>query len=490
MRGRGDDAGYRSLVSTVPGVRFPGDGSTSATGRAILAAAAAAVDADLADRIEETSNWRRGYARHVYDLTAASAAGPDAPARIAQAGLRALHERMEVERGGSTWRLTEGLDLPSGPPLSSRVVRGERPPQSELRVPYRGRELGGRELERQLDAWVQDGVVEDSFADAIRAVSDHPQWLALPGRRIAIIGAGSEMGPLGPLSTWGADVLAIDLPGDAVWDRIEAVGRSGAGTIAVPVDAGGARGIDLTGALPEVRAWLSQTAGELDLVLGMYAYADGGDHVRVTAAADVLAVGLLRDRPGTALAYLATPTDAYVVPQDVVDTARGGWAARRVRRLTQAPLRALSGERLFAPAYEDGVPVADVLVTQQGPNYALAKRLQRWRGVLAAGEDHPVSFNVAPATWTRSVTKNRALKAAYAGAHHFGVEIFAPETCRVLMAAMLVHDLHQPHDDAHPEALFSRGAAHGGLWRSPYAPRSVLPVAAVAGVSGALRSSR
>ena len=75
------------------------------------------------------------------------------------------------------------------------------------------------------------------------------------------------------------------------------------------------------------------------------------------------------------------------------------------------------------------------------------------------------------------------LAAAYAGAHRFGIEIFAPETSRVLIAAMLVHDLHQQPDlERHPEALFSDGAVHGGLWRSAYEPRSVLGLAAVAGL--------
>ena len=137
--------------------------------------------------------------------------------------------------------------------------------------------------------------------------------------------------------------------------------------------------------------------------------------------------------------------------------------------------------------------MANVLVPQQGPNYALAKRLQRWRAVVAQDAGHPVSFNVAPASWTRSVTANRLLAAAYAGAHRFGVEIFSPATVRVLMAAMLVHDLHRPAaaaEDRHPEALFVDGAAHGGLWRTPYEPRSVLPLAALAGLPRTLPRPR
>ena len=66
-------------------------------------------------------------------------------------------------------------------------------------------------------------------------------------------------------------------------------------------------------------------------------------------------------------------------------------------------------------------------MAQQGPNYALAKRLQRWRATVARDGGATVSMNVAPPTRTRSVTKNRVLAAAYAGAGRFGVEVFEPD---------------------------------------------------------------
>jgi hypothetical protein len=98
-----------------------------------------------------------------------------------------------------------------------------------------------------------------------------------------------------------------------------------------------------------------------------------------------------------------------------------------------------------------------------------------------------VSMNVAPPTRTRSVVKNRALAAAYAGAHRFGVEVFEPATANVLMAALLVHDLHTGggpvHDHPWRDEAFE--AAHGGLWRSPYAPRSALGLAALLGYGAA-----
>ena len=77
--------------------------------------------------------------------------------------------------------------------------------------------------------------------------------------------------------------------------------------------------------------------------------------------------------------------------------------------------------------------------------------------------------------------KNRALAAAYAGAHRFGVEAFEPATTTTLMAALLVHDLHVPTPQPHPWQDEAHAAVHGGLWRTPYAPRSALGLAALLG---------
>ncbi|HET8953689.1 MAG TPA: hypothetical protein VFN44_24415 [Solirubrobacteraceae bacterium] len=455
--------------------------ATTPTGRAILADAARAADGGLADRIAATEDWRKGYLSSVHAVTAASATSADASRAIARAGLASMRERMVFERDGEDLELSASLARPRGR-FESRKLAGDAAPATELEVPYRGQVLRGEALRRRLDAWVEGGIVEPSVATAVGRVIDQPGWLRLEGRRVVIVGAAAEMGPLAPLTAWGANVIAIDLPDDGVEQRIADVARRGAGTVTVPV-ADGAPGADLVRSLPELRRWLDEAAGRDALVLGMYAYADGGRHVRVTAAFDALAREVMRERPGTALAFLATPTDAFVVPGEVIDAARAAWERRGARRLLQAPLHAVSRGRLFAAAYAGGEPVADILVGQQGPNYALAKRIQRWQAIAAADGGAAVSVNVAPPAWTRSVTKNRVLAAAYAGARRFGVEIFSPDTARVLMAALLAHDLHQPPDPGrHPERLFSDGAAHGGLWRRAYEPRSVLGIAALTGL--------
>jgi hypothetical protein len=300
------------------------------------------------------------------------------------------------------------------------------------------------------------------------------------------------MGPLEPLLSWGVDVHAIDLPRSKAWRYKKALASGLAGTLSFPVDEHGDSGADVVHQPAQVLDWIRRQQGGSPLTLGMHAYADGGVHVRLSAATDLFMDALTQDDPRTTLAWLATPTDAFVVPPEVVAEAHRRWH-RRGRRLrgVQAPARLLGRGRVFQPAYAgvtDGTAgIADVLIPQQGPNYAVAKRLQRWRGVTAEGGGQRVSFNVAPATWTRSVVKNPVLGAAYAGAHHFGIEIFRPETVRPLMAALLVRDLMaETPRRAHPEELFSDAAAHGGLWRAGYEPKTALGVAAVAGLPSRL----
>jgi len=196
-------------------------------------------------------------------------------------------------------------------------------------------------------------------------------------------------------------------------------------------------------------------------------------------------VHVRQQRPDTALAFLATPTDVFAVPGDAVAQS----AARyRDRSGAARVLAALSGGRLLRPNYPDGADpgIADSLVPQQGPNYALAKRIQRWRASVARREGVTVSFAVAPPTRTRSVTANRLLAAAYAGAHLFGVEVFEPATSSRLMAALLVHQLRKPRPAA-PSAWVDEtiGAAHGGLWRVAYQPRTALGLAALRGLPSA-----
>jgi hypothetical protein len=290
--------------------------------------------------------------------------------------------------------------------------------------------------------------------------------------------------------------MALDLPRPRLWNNILDVARAGSGTVLVPVtgtdtgDIAARAGIDLLTDAPEARAWLARS--DAPFTLGNYVYADGATFVRLATAVDALITGVVADRRDVSLAYLATPTDVYAVPEEIAEAARRG-----PRSPVGGALRTLTRARLYSPNYEHLVSgedgrrwgISDSLVPIQGPNYALAKSLQRWRAVAARESGVVTSANVAPASNTASVTKNRMLAAAFRGAPAFGVEIFEPATTRVLMAALLVHDLRAPSAAAHPDTpldhpydLFVEGGVHGGIWRLPHQARSILPLGLVRGL--------
>lgn len=486
------------------GVAFPttsaGNRSTSALGRAVVTDALRAVDPAGALAAERETSWRRGYTTHFRRLTVSGLQSRDAATTIARDGLASLHRRMRVVTGDGQDHDLETLrtGTPSREPDTIRID-GQHPPEQELILPHRGEQLRGDALQRQLDTWVADGVILPSCAEAVRRTMSEPERLRLQDRTIVVLGAGAEMGPLGPLLRWGATVAGVDLPRPEIWRQVLATARDGAGTLLLPAAAatGGdaptheRAGLDLIREVPAAATWVEGLDGRL--VLGNYVYADGAAFVRAAVAVDVLGERVRSGRGEVALAVLNTPTDVFAVPREVVSRSVAAYEARPTwARALARPLRTISGGRLMRRAYvPDADPgVCDALVPQQGPNYALAKRLQRWRATAARAAGATVSHHVAPATATRSVVRNRALAAAYAGAHRFGVEIFQPETTNTLMAAVLVDDLHgggPSSDNAHVWQDEAYAAAHGGLWTSAYAPPSVLGLAALLGL-GAARS--
>ena len=492
------------------GVAFPlvdGGRSTTATGKGVFADAARAADPDLADEIDAERDWRNNYLTYARRLLEASLTTVHHPTDVPVAGLQSLHDRFVFSRDGDDLPLGQAVASATTDTLQSVVVEGmgtAREP--ELSVPYRGARLRGDELHRQLDKWLDAGIVEPSFAESMRLVMSNPDWLDLSDLTVVVLGAGAEMGPLHSLSRWGATVVPLDLARPAIWNRILSTVRQGQGRAIIPLretvdpdasDEAIARsaGTNLITDLPEVTQWLAQLEGPL--TIGNYVYADGATHVKVSMAVDAMSEYLLERRDDISLAVLATPTDVFAVPQEAVDMSRQRSTRGRSPGVVRGVARTATRGRLFAPNYPDllttfngvNVGIADCLVKQQGPNYALAKRLQRWRASLAREQGVVTSINVAPPTRTRSVMRNRALAAAYAGAHRFGVEVFDPSTSNTIMAAMLVHDLRNTKSVAqpgtvleHPHELFWQGASHGGLWRIPYAARSVLGLAVVLGM--------
>lgn len=500
-------------------VNFPrgGDGkrSTTATGRAIFADSVRDVDPQLADSIEHTKDWRKGYIKPMRDIVVSASKSSGAAITISRAGLASAHRRFTFIQGETDIPIDKAMESPApGATIESVTVKGRASRDEELSVPYRGTRLFGNDLRRQVDTWVNTGIAEPSFGEAIHLVLDNPEWMDLRDTHIAVLGAGAEMAPTRSLLRWGARIHALDLPRPEIWQRLIEITRSTSGSLRIPIaptssgetpfTTGGnihsedddtisrSAGIDLLKQPAEIAQWINEIEGPF--VLGNYTYADGALHALLSISSDAVFTKLAQSRRDITLAFLATPTDVFMVPMECVEASRQRWEHRGVAGALQSPLR-LFGQ--FEPNYPETyvtdsgreLGLSDSLVLQQGPNYLLAKRLQRWRALVAREEGFTVSLNLAPATRTQSVVKNRALAAAYAGAGRFGVEVFEPATSTALMAAMLVHDLRNPQSSANPQTplanpmdLFVVGANHGGLWRSAYAPRSVLGIAAVLGM--------
>jgi hypothetical protein len=148
-------------------------------------------------------------------------------------------------------------------------------------------------------------------------------------------------------------------------------------------------------------------------------------------------------------------------------------------------LRALSFGAMFKPnvsqILQNETGVINALVVEQGPNYNLAKRVQRWRAVLAREQGVRVSCNVAPINATRSVAKRKLFAAGFSGAENFGIKVFKPITANALLGMCLLDDLTSSGSAANPanelpnpEALFVTSAFHGGLWKMAYQLQSIL----------------
>ena len=337
------------------GVVFPigenGRRRTSAFGRAVVADALRPVDPLGARAAEQETAWRSGYLVHFRRLVEAGLGSRADAVAIASAGLSTAHERMRVlgddvqERSLADWPR-------SRTELATAEVSGDGERETELSVPYHGQRLRGDDLRRRLDAWVGDGVVEPTAAEAVAAVLARPDWLRLDGHTVAVLGAGAEMGPLPSLLRWGARVAALDLARPAIWARVLRLGHEGAGTVLVPHTPGGAghlersAGVDLIADVPVVVDWL--TDDNRRLVVGNYVYADGATNVRVSMAVDELSRRLLERREDVALAFLATPTDVFAVPADAVAHSTRAYEHRSARaKLLGRPLRTLSGGRLL-----------------------------------------------------------------------------------------------------------------------------------------------
>lgn len=488
------------------GVVFPvtadGSRSTTRTGASILAAALGPVAPQQAHAALQEKHWRRTYPAYFRSLVEGSLASEEASMQSAQNGLDSAWQNLCWSQGDAgDISLADAL-VAGQNRFTTHTIKGTGDAKpAPWAVPLDGANLTGQPLREKIQDWEARGIIEPSAARALERCIDHPEWFDLSDRTMVLLGAGSEAGPFRWLMQWRATVVAVDIDRPDVWKRLSDLAVAGNGTMHLPLRsaAGGdwlqQAGANLITQAPDIAAWLKSFNGPLDIA--SLAYLDGERHVKVAMGMDMIAQAMCAHDTHTTLAFLATPTDMFAVTRETALAAMDAYAARPVaKRTLQSSLHLATGDRFFQPNVErllesdKGVQygVVDSMVIEQGPNYALAKRLQQWRAQVARAAGHRVSLNVAPSTTTVSVLKNPALAAGFAGASSFGIDVFEPETTNALMAALWVHDLRSADAAAnpavplnHPLELFMDNACHGGLWRLAYLPRSALPIAAALG---------
>jgi hypothetical protein len=505
-------------------IAFPlgpdGQPSSRLAGTQILAAALGALDPAHGEAALREPRWRHAYPQHFRRLVDGGMRSASAALASASAGLDAAWHCLRWQSDDGVCSLREAMSV-DGLPLVTGTLQGRGDPRpAAWGVPYRGELLQGATLAARIDDWLERGIIEPSAATALHRCLANPGWFDLSDRTMVLLGAGSEAGPLTWLARWRARIVALDVPREAVWQRIVQTVLDGNATLLAPLrevragreapDADDAAawprtaGVDLLTETPRAATWLRSLEGPFDVAaLG---YLDGERHVRLAIAMDLLQMAACEADARSTLAWMATPTDVFAVPAETARRAMRAYAERpAVQRALQMPVRLASGDRLFHPNVE-GLEhpmagplygVVDSIVVEQGPNYALAKRLQQWRAVLARAAGHRTVLNIAPSTTTASVLKNPAFAAGFAGASTFGIETFEPATTNALMAALWVHDLRSEASAAHPMRplghpfeLFMDNACHGGLWTCAYRARSALPVAAVVGWVRGARHAR
>ena len=485
------------------GLVFPvtarGDRSSTPVAKAILSAAIGAVNPEKAQKVLKERNWRFGYVKHWINMVEEQCKTPEAALAVAQAGLNKAYEVFEfVDSNGKSSSFAEAMASKSSEKFFTGFVKGEGPKSKQiLEVPYKGQKLSGDALKAQVDKWVEYGTIEPSAGEAIKGCVDNQGWVDLSDRYFVLLGAGSAMGPFLVLMALGANVIAIDLDRPFIWKRLLTIAKNSCGSMTFPMkveqkscanddEIYAASGCNLFTQTPQIRDWLVDLYPGKKFCVGSYAYLNGALHVQVSLAMDAICKDLSEKRKA-ALAYLCTPTDLHVVTKEaheaslehfkdyskkiycmVMNLLSGG---KKLRKNAMKPMAGEGGDYYVV----NGISVA------QGPNYALAKRMQHWRAVIARSQGSIVSSNIAPATSTVSVTQNRTFAWAYEGMPYFKpYEIFAPETSNAVMSAILFSDLSNTKSASNPATklnnpneLFKYGSFNGGAWRCAYEVDSI-----------------
>ena len=476
-------------------INFTSGRSTDAAKQA-LAAAITLVDPNYVSKtLLPESGWRANYYHHFVKANSVMLTSPEIAISSAKAGLQSL--RTTFQKGEILLADVEGR-VPCTSPLGTKTIHGKGQ-ETSYSCPMNGKDHDLTSLTQEMERLVKLGAAEPSALHSIEKLAKNKGACltkgALSKYTFAILGAGSQMGPCRQLLKMGATVLAVDLKGrEEMWNNLTNYAETTCGTLVCPLSENNVRGCDILTDFEAISRWIIECSIGKRIVIGSFLYADGGLFVRIAVAADALIKAVCKVRKDTALINLCTPTAVFVVPKEANAEATRRYNELSIHTPWKRAVETLSNNRYLeqnAPMKivadnGDEFLLQDSQVWQQGPNYAFAKLIQRWRNIVARDNGHWVSSNVAPASLTVSVMHNKIIRAGMLGCQFFGIIPFEPETSNTLMTALAIHDLNDPSSAANPSTvlrnpleLFVHNSVHGGTWRCAYVTNSYTEVSAV-----------
>ena len=207
---------------------------------------------------------------------------------------------------------------------------------NSISIPYKKGTLDDAQLNKKMTEWVEYGTCEQDCADKIAKVLPAIAQGSLKGKWFVLLGAGSELGPLKVLLSYGANVIAVRTRKKQGWVTMGEVAKNSPGTLFIPlsktVDEEGNTqewseewsdnaGCDILTETLDIRDWIIDVLGgpntEVEPTVGCYTYLDSEAHVRVTLGCDVIMTGLEFTFPKTKLAYIGSTSDSTAITHDM-----------------------------------------------------------------------------------------------------------------------------------------------------------------------------
>lgn len=461
-------------------------GSTT-LGRQVLAAASS--NPELTEEIASVKNWRKQYLPIFRKVAKLEMMSSFSALDVASRGLAEFEQSVLTDDSRVLMEVVREAWRKSKDAVALVAIRGT----GALVVP-----------KINAEKFVAQKLAEPGILEALRDFNlekiDENLLVALAG--------GAEYSPARTWLDWGGTVAIVARNRKELWQELIAHTRNSSGTLYVPVlksrvgqidvqnlnddELASVAGLDLTEDFEAIAGWMSMLARTdgRRIVLGSYAYAPGVKHLQAQAVQHCLARTITEALPKSrvVLTWLATPTDSYVVSDDIKLDIDQRFNKRSlitrirdvlfmVRKHNPETFEDETGRRLL---------VIDSTSSLQGPSYALAKRLQRWLAYQQVFADRNVAYLVSPPAKTKSVLNVRILHATYAGSPKFGLIPFEVKDAVELSAALLICVLNDPKK-LNPMSSYLDLAVHGGLWRLIYRPSDAWRASTIRGLSALLR---